>query len=172
MDSSIRKAEPEGGLAGLLGRCMVNLRLRSTAREEILRELLRPLSEAGSVEEEETVLQALLERENQASTGVGRGVAIPHVEERAVTMSCLSIGVAKRGVDFGSLDSKPTDLFFLFLFPKGYTGQRMKIVAQVMGLMRKREVREAIRRSADAEGLRETFLRHLGSDRSLLRGTN
>lgn len=102
-------------LAGLIKPGMVNLGLKSTSRDGILRELvgLAPLGDKA----QQILLVNLRQREELGSTGIGRGVAIPHCRSLMLNSLTLIAGRSKSGVDFNSIDKKPARLFLLIIAP-------------------------------------------------------
>jgi mannitol/fructose-specific phosphotransferase system IIA component (Ntr-type) len=102
-------------LAGLLKPGMVNLSLKAANRDGILKELvgLAPLGEKA----QQILLVNLRQREELGSTGIGRGVAIPHCRSLMLNSLTLIAGRSKTGVDFGSIDKKPARLFLLIIAP-------------------------------------------------------
>jgi PTS system nitrogen regulatory IIA component len=102
-------------LAGLLKPGQVNLALKASSRDGILKELVcqAPLSEKT----QQILLVNLRQREELGSTGIGRGVAIPHCRSLVLNSLALIAGRSKAGVDFGSIDKKPARLFFLIIAP-------------------------------------------------------
>ncbi|MBW2280329.1 MAG: PTS sugar transporter subunit IIA [Deltaproteobacteria bacterium] len=95
--------------------CLVDLKART--KKDTVRELTQAL--AASVEglEEAGLMQMLLERERLGSTAMGDGIAIPHARLESLDRLLASFGRSRQGVDFDSLDGKPTHLFFLLVAP-------------------------------------------------------
>src|SRR5262249_40883935 len=79
--------------------------------------------------------EALRERERQASTAVGEGVAVPHARFPGLTQTVAAFARSTAGVDFESLDGKPTHLFFLLVSPAEAPGPHLKILARVSRLL-------------------------------------
>ncbi len=102
-------------LEKLLREDRVILDMQATTKEEALRELLKPLKFDPS--KEDIILDALLKRESIGSTGIGKGIAIPHTRSLVLDQVYLVVGRSKQGVDFDALDKKPVYLFFLLLAP-------------------------------------------------------
>jgi fructose-specific phosphotransferase system IIA component len=97
----------------------IHPKLTADSKEEVVRELVRGLVDAGRIDpaEHEAVVETVLERERLGSTGIGRGVAIPHAKHSSIGELSAAVGVSSSGVDFESLDGEPTDLFFLLVSP-------------------------------------------------------
>ncbi len=127
------------------------LDLRGEEKEEVIRELARPLIERGLIEDEEAFFQAILRRENLESTGIGAGVALPHARTRAVKETALALGRSQRGVDFNSLDGKPCHIVFLIAAPEDRKTEYIMTLARVSKLLRKDEVRIALNKADSAE---------------------
>ena len=88
-------------------------------KEDVLRELIDGLVKAGQIPESEkdSVCGAVMERENLGSTGIGRGVAVPHAKHPAVDRPVGTVALSRKGVDFNSLDGDPVHLFFALVSP-------------------------------------------------------
>ena len=84
-------------------------RLEAVKRDDAIRELVGALDKAGKLGKEiaADVAKAVIKRENEASTGIGKGVAVPHVRHKAVKKVVAAIGVSARGIDFSALDKQP-----------------------------------------------------------------
>ena len=93
--------------------------LKATERDDAIVEMIEALVESGEVNEQhrEPYLEAVLTRENRASTGLGHGVAVPHVKHPDVTELKVAIGISETGVDFNALDRQPVFSIFLLLSP-------------------------------------------------------
>ncbi len=96
-----------------------SLDLAGANREEIFAEILGNMIKAKVVPAtfQEAVLEALLQRERTASTGVGRGVAIPHVEIPGLETACVSLSLHPQGAEWNAVDRAPAHLFFTVLRP-------------------------------------------------------
>lgn len=94
---------------------LIELDLKSRTKNDVLRELvdLLPID----VESAEILLETLKKREELGSTGVTKGIAIPHCRSLLVKKLYVIVGRSKRGVDFRALDKKPVHLFFLIVAP-------------------------------------------------------
>ncbi len=93
----------------------VNLDLQGTSKEEILSELveLLPIDEKSRG----ILIKTLKRRENLGSTGIGKGIAIPHCRSLVVKRLQLAYGLRAQGVDFRSIDDQPVVSFFLIVAP-------------------------------------------------------
>jgi mannitol/fructose-specific phosphotransferase system IIA component (Ntr-type) len=93
--------------------------LEATKRDEVIRELVGALIDAGAASESDrdALVGKVLEREKRGSTGFGRGVAVPHVKHDAAEGIRAAIGLSNSGVDFDALDKQPVYTVFLLLSP-------------------------------------------------------
>ena len=91
--------------------------LEAVDKEGLIREMTTALLAAGQIAEEEfeSIVKAILKREELGSTGIGRGVAVPHTKHPSVGKLVGSVGVSNEGVDFNSLDGEKVQLFFLLV---------------------------------------------------------
>ena len=97
----------------------IKAELATHDREGVVRELAQTLLDVGRFAEADynTIIAAVLEREELGSTGIGRGAAIPHAKHSGIERSIAAVGVSRNGVDFASLDGEPVFVFFLLLSP-------------------------------------------------------
>jgi mannitol/fructose-specific phosphotransferase system IIA component (Ntr-type) len=93
----------------------ISLSLKSQSRDGVLKELIG-LSSLGE-KAQQILLVNLKQREELGSTGIGKGVAIPHCRSLLLNSLTLIVGRSKNGVDFDSIDKKPARLFFLIIAP-------------------------------------------------------
>jgi len=120
----------------LLREDRVIIGLKSKTKDEVLQELLSVLN--LKPEQEKLLLEQLKKREAIGSTGVGRGVAIPHTRSVVVDDVHLVVGVSKEGVDFQALDGKPVHLFFLLVAPPQDLGAKYLItLGEIANVARK-----------------------------------
>jgi len=119
--------------------------IRGTTKAEVLRELSEHLAATyPSTLRADRVLEVLGEREKLASTGIGEGVAIPHGKMPGLDRLYAVFGVSRAGVDFSSIDKRPTHLFFALVAPENSAGVHLKALARVSRLFRSPELRDAI----------------------------
>jgi fructose-specific phosphotransferase system IIA component len=108
--------------------------LASKDKPDVLRELVQILKDAGEIDDFDTVLKAVQEREDRMSTGLEKGIAVPHAKTKAVSSLKLAIGIAPEGIDFDSMDKEPSKLFFLLLAPPGQSGPHVEALAEIAKL--------------------------------------
>ena len=107
--------------------------LKATGKEEAIREMVGSLHRAGRLgnDDLESVIRAILGREELGSTGIGQGVAVPHT--RHPTLNRLIGTVASRGagVNFAALDGEPVDIFFLLVSPQNQPGDHLRALENI-----------------------------------------
>jgi PTS system fructose-specific IIC component len=128
----------------LLPRTAVILELAAREKEAVIKELAAPLIQAGFVTDETQFVNAILRRENLESTGIGFGVAIPHARTNAAVTTVLAFGRSSAGVDFSSLDGKPSHLIFLIASPETMKREYIWTLAKLSSLLRRDEVRTGL----------------------------
>ncbi len=97
----------------------IKVDVAATTKEEVIRELVQSLVQAGELKagELENIVQAVMKREELGSTGIGRGIAVPHTKHPSVTELVGTVGISQTGVDFQSLDGEKVQLFFMLISP-------------------------------------------------------
>lgn len=135
-------------LSELLTPDRVRVPLRGASKEDLLRELVGVLHQAGAVADEEGVLQGVRKREEVLSTGVGSGVAIPHCRCDGVPALVMAAGVTRQPVDYDALDGEPVRLFFLLVGPEAAGGQHVKALSRISRMVRRDDFRARLAAAA------------------------
>ncbi len=125
--------------------------LKSQNKKEVLKELVKILDEAHSVRKPEQILDALHEREELGSTGIGQGIAIPHGKSECINHVIAALGISKKGIEFDALDGESVYLFFVLLAPTNASGVHLKILAKISRLLKDKFFRQALRESKSSE---------------------
>src|SRR5690606_18307426 len=105
---------------------------RGVSKEEALESMVESMYDAEVVDDREAFRKAIHEREAVMSTGIGSGVAIPHVRINQVKRPAVGIGVSREGIDFDTLDAAPVHIIVLFAMPSGSQREYLGLLAQVM----------------------------------------
>jgi PTS system nitrogen regulatory IIA component len=109
--------------------------LKSYDKKGVLEELAAPVARATGLDPENLV-NVLLEREQLGSTGIGGGIGIPHGKLKILNSLVLAFGLSRGGVDFESMDGRPTHIFFLLVTPENSTGVHLKLLARISRLLK------------------------------------
>jgi PTS system nitrogen regulatory IIA component len=128
--------------------------LQSKAKLDLLAELAGHLAANNDGVSRDALMKVLVDRERLASTAIGEGVAIPHGKLDAVGKLVACVGRAREGVDFDSMDGRPTHLFFVLVAPENSTGVHLKALARISRLFKDPEFRT---RLLAAESARDMF---------------
>jgi PTS system nitrogen regulatory IIA component len=126
--------------------------LKATSKKQALQELARRAAEITGLGERR-IFETLLERERLGTTGVGRGVAIPHGKLGELKRLHGMFARLGRPVDFEAIDEQPVDLVFLLLAPETAGADHLKALARVSRLLRNPATCEKLRGAASADGL-------------------
>jgi PTS system nitrogen regulatory IIA component len=107
--------------------------MQATNKRDALAELAKLVTN-GRVDAGQQLVEVLWDRERLASTGIGEEIAIPHAKLDLVGTLVVGLGRSMRGVDFESVDGKPTRLFFVLVAPENSTGMHLKALARISRL--------------------------------------
>ena len=109
--------------------------LESTEKESAIEELVTLLAGNGQISDSAVAFQAVMDREQQRSTGIGSGIAIPHGKTAATKELVMAVGIAKEPIDFESIDNKPVTIIVLLLSPPDCTGPHIQALARIGRMM-------------------------------------
>ena len=124
--------------------------LKAQNKKGIIEELVAPVTEIANVKQE-TVVKVLMDRERLGSTGIGGGIGIPHGKMKNLESLVLGFGLSHRGVDFESLDGKPTHIFFLLIAPENSTGLHLKLLARISRILKNEPFKDRLLNASDRD---------------------
>lgn len=132
-------------------------KLASGERDGVLRELVSSLADAGALPKAaiDEVVAALIKREQNGSTGFGKGVAVPHVKHPKVKKMAGTIGRSESGIDFAALDHQPVYSVVLLLSPENQPQQHLQAMNIIFSNLQKDMFRRFLRQSSTREAIQE-----------------
>ena len=128
--------------------------LQGLDKTSLLKELSSVLVKPCKVTSVEELLQVLLDREKLGSTGIGEGIAIPHGRLKKLKKFFISFGRSVKGVDFDSIDRKPSQLFFLVMAPENSAVDNLKLLSRIVTLLKEPSFKK---RLIEASSRKELF---------------
>ena len=131
--------------------------LRGTDKSSVLKELSNVLVKPYQVAPPEELLQVLTEREKLESTGIGGGIAIPHGRLKKLKSFLIAFGRSIKGVDFDSIDRKPTHLFFLVMAPENSAVNNLKLLGRIVTLLKDTSFKKRLMEASTQKELFQTL---------------
>lgn len=131
--------------------------LEASTKEEVLNKLIASLSAKVSEEELETIREAVLEREKIMSTGVGKGLAIPHGKAGGITDNYAAFALLKKPVEYEAIDGQPVSMVFLLVGPQSSNSFHIKMLSRISRLMNNSEFRKELNECSTAEEIIKVF---------------
>jgi PTS system nitrogen regulatory IIA component len=128
--------------------------LQGTDKRSVLKALSSVLVKPCQMASEEELLQVLLDREKLGSTGIGEGIAIPHGRLKKLKSFLISFGRSMKGVDFDSIDRKPSQLFFMVMAPENSAVDNLKLLGRIVTLLKDPSFKK---RLIEAQSQKELF---------------
>ena len=131
-------------ITDLLSKDAIKLNGVMSSKEEAINQLIELMTTNGNILDKEKYKQVVLKREEEGSTGIGEGIAIPHGKTDAVTKPGLSAMVVPEGVEFNSLDGQPAKLLFLIAAPNTKDNVHLDVLSRLSTLLMDTEFRKAL----------------------------
>ncbi|WPC43953.1 PTS sugar transporter subunit IIA [Clostridium sp. JS66] len=131
--------------------------LKATNKDEAIKELIQVLYDDGKITDKEKFRQAVLKREEEFSTGIGMGIAIPHGKSDAVKEPSITFGRSNKGIDYESMDDKPAYLFFLISVPEESSDIHLRALSEISRKLMHTEIREKLFKAQSFEEFIEVF---------------
>ncbi len=129
--------------------------LQSKSKEDVLRELAESFKDNPKVKDLDRFVAAIFDREKVISTGIGIGVAVPHVKIPEVSDFVLAFGRHHGGLDFDSLDEQPVHLVAMIGASDEQAGEFLKMLARLVQTFRAKDVRRQLLLANDVEAFRQ-----------------
>jgi PTS system nitrogen regulatory IIA component len=125
--------------------------MQAANKKGALEELAKTLVPGSDGLDLSKVMEVLLDRERLGSTGIGDNIAIPHGKLAQLSHLVLSFGRSLKGVDFDSMDGKPSHLFFMLLAPVNSAGLHLKALAKISRMLMSQTFRDNLMKAEGAE---------------------
>mgnify|MGYP000620622605 CR=1 FL=1 len=124
--------------ADFVSREAIRADLTADDKEAVIREMTQALLTAGKIQadEHDSIVKAILKREELGSTGIGRGVAVPHTKHPSVGKLVGTVAISPVGLDFESLDGEKVQLFFLLVSPPDRPGDHLRALENISRQLR------------------------------------
>jgi PTS system nitrogen regulatory IIA component len=145
-------------LANYLREDLVFPDLPRLAKADFLKAFAAEVSERIEGLDPQDLLERLLAREAQQSTGIGGGLALPHAMVPGLPQTLLAVGRVEGGIDYAASDSQPSDLFFLLLSPPEVAGEHLRLLARVARILDVEAILARLRKASDAAELHRLLL--------------
>lgn len=144
-------------ICGLLTENHIFLDLKPGDKKQILEEFVLALKERGLITAEKAILEGLLKRESLGSTGLEKGIAVPHALTDKIKKPLLALALMRKGVDFEAADQRPTYVILLLLGNKNEPGYQLKVLAHICRLVKETRVVENIKKAKSASAICSIF---------------
>ena len=149
-------------IAELLDPSCILVPLEAANPTGAITELVDALASAGKITDRDSVLEAIVAREQTRSTGIGEGLAVPHGKSRGCPRLTLAVGKPATPVDFGSKDGRPCEIVFLLASPMDEMGPHIQALARISRIWLTASFRDAARTAQSAQALHEIIVHHQG----------
>lgn len=142
-------------ISELLSKEAIILDVQAKEKMSVIQELAEHLVSKDLINNKEEFLSAIAKRENLESTGIGNGIAIPHARTNAVKNLVLAFGRSALGVDFSSVDGRPSHIIFMIVSPEEKKSEYIRTLAKISRLVRKEEVRAMLKNANTSDEVME-----------------
>ncbi len=132
--------------------------LVSETKEEVLEELIKPLLDECKIKSKSILLETLNKRETLGSTGIGKGVAVPHCRTLATSEVYIIVGISRKGIPYDAIDKKKVYLFFLIIAPpQENSNLYLPLLGKIVEMIRDSKVRKSLMKAKDFSSFLDTI---------------
>jgi PTS system fructose-specific IIC component/PTS system nitrogen regulatory IIA component len=114
---------------------LIKIGLEAEDKDEVFEELVDHFCQAEKSDAREEILEALREREAKMSTGIHKGIALPHGKTNAIENVYGILGISKKGIDYDALDGQPVYLLFMLIAPQMDSEKHLRLLKRLAGLL-------------------------------------
>jgi fructose-specific phosphotransferase system IIA component len=125
--------------------------LKSKNKDAAIEELINILAAAGQIKDAKAALEAVMEREQTRSTGIGSGIAIPHGKCTVVKELVMAVGITHEPMDFASIDNKPVNIIVMLVSPVDKTGPHIQALARISRLLLDEQFKAKLEKAVSPE---------------------
>ncbi len=135
----------------------IKAELESTDKEGVIREMVDSLVKAGQLkaDQKQSIVEAILKREELGSTGIGRGIAVPHTKHPSVENPVGAVGISAKGVEFQSLDGEQVQLFFMLVSPPSQPTEHLRALENISKQLQDETFCRFLKQSRTAEDIQQ-----------------
>jgi PTS system fructose-specific IIA component/PTS system nitrogen regulatory IIA component len=143
--------------ADFVNKDAIRAELEADQKEGTIREMAAALVAAGEISEGalKSIVQAILKREELGSTGIGRGIAVPHTKHPSVDKLVGTVAISPKGVDFNSLDGETVHLFILLISPPDRPGDHLRALENISRQLRDDRFCKYLKKSKTADEIQQ-----------------
>ena len=146
------------GIYSLLAPERIRIHFEGGSKKDVLKRLVELVADHEAVDDAAVVEEAVLQRERVMSTGVGKGLGLPHAKTKAVRETVAAFAVIDEPVEFGAIDSKPVRLLFLLVGPEDARAAHIKILSRISRLMNREAFRTALLNADSSDEVLQLFV--------------
>ena len=121
--------------------------LKATNKEDAIKEMADLEVKTDIVNNEDEFIKSIWARENESTTGIGGGIAMPHARNKYINKARVLFAKSKEGIDYNSLDGQPVHLFFMITAPDGADNTHLQALAKLSGLLINPDLVEALKKA-------------------------
>lgn len=125
--------------------------ISGSSKKEVLHQMALFIANRYDLPDGEGIANKIIDRENDMSTGIGYGIAIPHARISGIDRLYLIVGRSIQGIDFNAIDEQPVHLLFMMLSPKNTSAEHTQILSNISRIMSYEEVRTKLLEASNAD---------------------
>lgn len=144
-------------IRSLLMKDIMIMDLKATTKSEVIDEMVHNYYEHGIIDDEDLYKKDIIKREEEGSTGMGDGIAIPHAHDAAVKKPAVQFARSVAGVDYDSMDGQPAHLFFMIAAPEGRDNTHLQALAALSQVLMNPDVVTALKAADTPDKVQDIF---------------
>ena len=135
----------------------IKLNLTSRKKKDVIKEIVSLLYQANKIKNPQKIEQEIIQREKMGTTGIGGGIAIPHILTKEISQTVMALGRKREGLKFEAIDDAPVQLIFLLVGPKGEESLHLKLLCKLSRVLHNTQFKKTLIEVEKKEELLNVF---------------
>ena len=131
-------------ITDLLSEKTISIDIKAASKEDVIKQAVKLVSASGAIKDVSVYEKGVFKREEESTTGIGEGIAIPHCKSEVVAKPALAAMVIPEGVDYDALDGEPVHLLFLIAAPNSEDNVHLDVLARLSEMLMNDEFKNAL----------------------------
>ena len=144
-------------LSQILNAQCIKLNLKAKRKRDAIKEMVDLLHQTSRIKDPWKLEHELIQRERTGTTGIGGGIAIPHVMVEDISHTVMALGRRREGLKFDAIDEQPVQLIFLLVGPKGEEATHLKLLCKLARILHNTQLKNALLQAQTEEEIVHIF---------------
>jgi PTS system fructose-specific IIC component len=146
-------------ITDILNKDLIKIKMIADSKDDLLNKMMVLAENSGKIIDSEDARSEVFERESIMSTGVGKGIALPHAKTNSISSTVGALAIMKEPMDYDALDGNPVNIVFLLLGTENNVGNHLRLLSKISRLMNNDTFRAHLTQAQSTEEIMDLFVK-------------